>query len=89
MQGRKAALPPCAAVSSLRNLPPTFQTRIKTLSRRNTHGRRRQVEFKIKTPMGEQSGVLELKADGAALTGSMSGIWALFRSKTARSPATP
>ncbi|MEK7264670.1 MAG: hypothetical protein AAB227_01100 [Pseudomonadota bacterium] len=29
--------------------------------------------LKIKTPMGEQSGVLELKADGAALTGTMSG----------------
>ncbi len=29
--------------------------------------------LKIKTPMGEQSGVLELKADGAALTGSMTG----------------
>ncbi len=29
--------------------------------------------LKIKTPMGEQSGVLELKAEGATLTGSMSG----------------
>ncbi len=29
--------------------------------------------LKIKTPMGEQSGVLELKADGAALSGTMSG----------------
>ena len=29
--------------------------------------------LKIKTPMGEQGGMLELKADGAALTGSMSG----------------
>ena len=28
---------------------------------------------KIKTPMGEQGGTLELKADGAALTGTMSG----------------
>jgi len=29
--------------------------------------------MKIKTPMGEQSGVLELKADGGSLTGTMSG----------------
>ena len=29
--------------------------------------------LKIKTPMGEQSGTLELKADGASLTGTMSG----------------
>lgn len=29
--------------------------------------------LKIKTPMGEQSGVLELKADGAALSGTMTG----------------
>ncbi|MDZ7627395.1 MAG: hypothetical protein U5J99_03165 [Parvularculaceae bacterium] len=29
--------------------------------------------LKIKTPMGEQGGMLELKADGAALTGNMSG----------------
>ena len=29
--------------------------------------------LKIKTPMGEQSGVLELKTNGGALTGSMSG----------------
>ncbi len=29
--------------------------------------------LKIKTPMGEQSGVLELKAEGAALSGTMSG----------------
>ena len=29
--------------------------------------------LKIKTPMGEQSGVLELKASGAALSGTMSG----------------
>lgn len=28
---------------------------------------------KIKTPMGEQGGLLELMADGASLTGSMSG----------------
>ncbi len=29
--------------------------------------------IKIKTPMGEQSGVLDLTANGAALTGTMSG----------------
>jgi hypothetical protein len=29
--------------------------------------------LKIKTPMGEQGGVLELKTDGGALTGNMSG----------------
>ncbi|HNS87328.1 MAG TPA: hypothetical protein PKH09_10530 [Parvularculaceae bacterium] len=29
--------------------------------------------MKIKTPMGEQTGVLELKTDGGALTGTMSG----------------
>jgi hypothetical protein len=29
--------------------------------------------LKIKTPMGEQGGVLELKADGGKLTGQMSG----------------
>ncbi|MFZ5618941.1 MAG: hypothetical protein ACOZAA_16625 [Pseudomonadota bacterium] len=29
--------------------------------------------LKIKTPMGEQSGTLELKAEGTALTGTMSG----------------
>lgn len=29
--------------------------------------------LKIKTPMGEQSGTLELKADGSSLTGTMSG----------------
>jgi hypothetical protein len=29
--------------------------------------------LKIKTPMGEQGGMLELKANGGALTGSMSG----------------
>ncbi|HBK91986.1 MAG TPA: hypothetical protein DDZ68_09985 [Parvularcula sp.] len=29
--------------------------------------------LKIKTPMGEQGGVLELKADGGKLTGNMSG----------------
>lgn len=29
--------------------------------------------LKIKTPMGEQSGTLELKAEGSALTGTMSG----------------
>lgn len=29
--------------------------------------------LKIKTPMGEQSGALELKSAGAALTGTMTG----------------
>lgn len=29
--------------------------------------------LKIKTPMGEQGGVLELKTDGGKLTGNMSG----------------
>jgi hypothetical protein len=29
--------------------------------------------LKIKTPMGEQGGVLELKTEGGKLTGSMSG----------------
>lgn len=29
--------------------------------------------LKIKTPMGEQSGTLDLKAEGSALTGTMSG----------------
>lgn len=29
--------------------------------------------LKIKTPMGEQAGTLDLKAEGAALTGTMAG----------------
>lgn len=29
--------------------------------------------LKIKTPMGEQGGMLDLKTDGASLTGQMSG----------------
>jgi hypothetical protein len=55
------------------NLPPTFNRAGVRPNRRRRMAVDGKWMLKIKTPMGEQSGTLDLKADGSALTGTMSG----------------